>query len=92
MSHSFVQSQRQLLSFNYNKNQSFHANQVELIELLKINGFADTLDELVNAIKARWKILIPWISMYNKQKVAVTKFTIAIVWKDSWLLRFLIES
>ena len=53
MSHSFVQSHRQLLSFNYNKNQSFHANQVEMIEPLKINGFADTRDELLNAITAR---------------------------------------
>ena len=53
MSHSFVQSQRQVLSLTYNKNQSFHANQVEMIEPLKINGFADTRDELVNAIKAR---------------------------------------
>ena len=63
MSHSFVQSLRQLLSIKYNKNQSFHANQVEMIEPLKINGFADTKDELVNVMKARYKILLGWMSV-----------------------------
>ena len=40
-----------------------HANQVEMIEPLKIHGFADTRDELVNAMKARYKILLGWMSV-----------------------------